>query len=204
MGQSISVNFIRPVTAGHAEVRARARHRGRTTWVWDAEVLERRGKPLRARADDDRGQASPEDLAPIPVDLTRSGAATPTIGAQPPKRFVIGSRRSRPKARGVMRIPGAAWRRLYSERSTMRITSSTIVGRQPGRDHLLAALVALDVGLEDAVEQVVGGQRVAVELVGAQLGRGRALDHRGGDQLAPGALVAASRPARRRASSARP
>ncbi|HVY95428.1 MAG TPA: PaaI family thioesterase [Solirubrobacterales bacterium] len=39
MGQSIGVNFIRPVTEGHAEVRARARHRGRTTWVWDAEVL---------------------------------------------------------------------------------------------------------------------------------------------------------------------
>jgi len=38
MGQSISVSFIRPVTAGHAEVQARARHRGRTTWVWDAEV----------------------------------------------------------------------------------------------------------------------------------------------------------------------
>jgi 1,4-dihydroxy-2-naphthoyl-CoA hydrolase len=40
MGQSISVNFIRPVTEGHAEVRAKARHRGRTTWVWDAEVLD--------------------------------------------------------------------------------------------------------------------------------------------------------------------
>jgi uncharacterized protein (TIGR00369 family) len=40
MGQSISVNFIRPVTAGHAEVRARARHRGRTTWIWEAEVLD--------------------------------------------------------------------------------------------------------------------------------------------------------------------
>jgi len=40
MGQSISVSFIRPVTAGHAEVRAKARHRGRTTWVWDAEVLD--------------------------------------------------------------------------------------------------------------------------------------------------------------------
>jgi 1,4-dihydroxy-2-naphthoyl-CoA hydrolase len=38
MGQSISVNFIRPVTEGHAEVKAKARHRGRTTWVWDAEV----------------------------------------------------------------------------------------------------------------------------------------------------------------------
>jgi uncharacterized protein (TIGR00369 family) len=40
MGQSIAVSFIRPVTSGHAEVKARARHRGRTTWVWDAEVLD--------------------------------------------------------------------------------------------------------------------------------------------------------------------
>src|SRR5215510_10462477 len=38
MGQSISVSFIRPITEGHAEVHAKARHRGRTTWVWDAEV----------------------------------------------------------------------------------------------------------------------------------------------------------------------
>lgn len=40
MGQSISVSFIRPITKGHAEVRARARHRGRTTWVWEAEILD--------------------------------------------------------------------------------------------------------------------------------------------------------------------
>jgi 1,4-dihydroxy-2-naphthoyl-CoA hydrolase len=38
MGQSINVSFIRPITKGHAEVHAKARHRGRTTWVWDAEV----------------------------------------------------------------------------------------------------------------------------------------------------------------------
>lgn len=38
MGQSISVSFMRPITEGHAEVHARARHRGRTTWVWEAEV----------------------------------------------------------------------------------------------------------------------------------------------------------------------
>jgi 1,4-dihydroxy-2-naphthoyl-CoA hydrolase len=44
MGQSISVSFIRPVTSGHAEVKAQARHRGRTTWVWDAEVLNADGK----------------------------------------------------------------------------------------------------------------------------------------------------------------
>jgi len=40
MGQSISVSFMRPVTEGHVEVRAKARHRGRTTWVWEAQVLD--------------------------------------------------------------------------------------------------------------------------------------------------------------------
>jgi 1,4-dihydroxy-2-naphthoyl-CoA hydrolase len=44
MGQSISVSFIRPVTEGAAEVHAKARHRGRTGWVWDAEVLNDDGK----------------------------------------------------------------------------------------------------------------------------------------------------------------
>lgn len=44
MGQSISVNFIRPITEGHAEVEAIARHRGRTTWVWDAEIRDDNGK----------------------------------------------------------------------------------------------------------------------------------------------------------------
>lgn len=44
MGQSISVSFIRPVTAGGAEVKAVARHRGRSTWVWDAEVVNDEGK----------------------------------------------------------------------------------------------------------------------------------------------------------------
>jgi 1,4-dihydroxy-2-naphthoyl-CoA hydrolase len=38
MGQSIDVSFLRPIVEGAAEVRARARHRGRTTWVWEAEV----------------------------------------------------------------------------------------------------------------------------------------------------------------------
>ena len=44
MGQSINVNFLRPITEGHAEVTARARHRGRTTWVWEAEVLDDQGR----------------------------------------------------------------------------------------------------------------------------------------------------------------
>ena len=40
MGQSINVSFMRPIAAGTVEVRARARHRGRTTWVWEAEVAQ--------------------------------------------------------------------------------------------------------------------------------------------------------------------
>jgi 1,4-dihydroxy-2-naphthoyl-CoA hydrolase len=40
MGQSISVSFMRPVTEGRVEVKASARHRGRTTWVWEAEVVD--------------------------------------------------------------------------------------------------------------------------------------------------------------------
>ena len=45
MGQSIDVSFIRPLTEGAVEVRAKARHRGRTTWVWDAEVLDLEERP---------------------------------------------------------------------------------------------------------------------------------------------------------------
>jgi uncharacterized protein (TIGR00369 family) len=40
MGQAIEVSFLRPVTSGHAEARAVARHRGRSTWVWQVEVLD--------------------------------------------------------------------------------------------------------------------------------------------------------------------
>jgi 1,4-dihydroxy-2-naphthoyl-CoA hydrolase len=44
MGQSIEVSFLRPVTSGHAEARAVARHRGRTTWVWQVEILDDEGR----------------------------------------------------------------------------------------------------------------------------------------------------------------
>jgi uncharacterized protein (TIGR00369 family) len=44
MGQSIAVNFIRPITEGAAEVQAKARHRGRTTWIWEAEVVNDEGR----------------------------------------------------------------------------------------------------------------------------------------------------------------
>lgn len=44
MGQSIDVSFIRPVTEGGVEVLAKARHRGRTTWLWQVEVINDEGK----------------------------------------------------------------------------------------------------------------------------------------------------------------
>ena len=44
MGQSISVSFVRPVTEGTIQVDARVRHRGRTTWVWEAEVTDGEGR----------------------------------------------------------------------------------------------------------------------------------------------------------------
>jgi uncharacterized protein (TIGR00369 family) len=37
MGQANHTSFLRPVVAGHVHALARARHRGRTTWVWDVE-----------------------------------------------------------------------------------------------------------------------------------------------------------------------
>lgn len=45
--------------------------------------------------------------------------------------LVIGSLLSRPKARGVIFTPGGAWRRLYSLRSTRRITRSTVLRSKP-------------------------------------------------------------------------
>ncbi len=38
MGQSNQVSFLRPIGGGHVNAEARARHRGRTTWVWDVEI----------------------------------------------------------------------------------------------------------------------------------------------------------------------
>jgi 1,4-dihydroxy-2-naphthoyl-CoA hydrolase len=44
MGQSINVSFLRPVSEDGAEAKATARHRGRSTWVWEAEVVDDVGR----------------------------------------------------------------------------------------------------------------------------------------------------------------
>ena len=40
MGQANDTAFLRPITEGTIDARARARSRGRTTWVWDVEILD--------------------------------------------------------------------------------------------------------------------------------------------------------------------
>ncbi len=37
-GLATSTSFLRPITAGTIHAAARARHRGRTTWVWEVEI----------------------------------------------------------------------------------------------------------------------------------------------------------------------
>jgi len=44
MGQSNQTTFLRPIADGHVNARAWARHRGRTTWVWDVELSDDHGQ----------------------------------------------------------------------------------------------------------------------------------------------------------------
>jgi len=39
-GMSNQTSFLRPITEGTVHAVARARHRGRTTWMWDVEILD--------------------------------------------------------------------------------------------------------------------------------------------------------------------
>ena len=44
MGQANNTSFLRPILNGHVNAVARARHQGRTTWVWDVEMLDDEGR----------------------------------------------------------------------------------------------------------------------------------------------------------------
>jgi uncharacterized protein (TIGR00369 family) len=44
MGLSNHTSFMRPVTQGTIHASARPRHRGRTTWVWEVEIVDDAGK----------------------------------------------------------------------------------------------------------------------------------------------------------------
>jgi 1,4-dihydroxy-2-naphthoyl-CoA hydrolase len=40
LGMANSTTFLRPISKGHVNALARARQRGRTTWVWDIELTD--------------------------------------------------------------------------------------------------------------------------------------------------------------------
>jgi 1,4-dihydroxy-2-naphthoyl-CoA hydrolase len=44
IGMANSTTFLRPITEGHVNAVARARQRGRTTWVWDVELTDDQGR----------------------------------------------------------------------------------------------------------------------------------------------------------------
>jgi 1,4-dihydroxy-2-naphthoyl-CoA hydrolase len=44
MGQSNHTSFIRPVSEGWVHAQARARHRGRTSWVWEVDFTDDEGR----------------------------------------------------------------------------------------------------------------------------------------------------------------
>ena len=44
MGLSNQTSFLRPITEGRVHAEARARHRGRTTWVWEVDFTDDQGR----------------------------------------------------------------------------------------------------------------------------------------------------------------
>jgi uncharacterized protein (TIGR00369 family) len=44
VGLSNNTSFVRPILSGSINGEARARHRGRTTWVWDVDMTDDEGR----------------------------------------------------------------------------------------------------------------------------------------------------------------
>jgi 1,4-dihydroxy-2-naphthoyl-CoA hydrolase len=44
MAQTIDISLLRSVKDGHVNITARRRHRGKTTWVWEAEASDDEGR----------------------------------------------------------------------------------------------------------------------------------------------------------------
>lgn len=44
VGLSNSTSFIRPITSGYVNAEGRRRHKGRTTWIWDIDFTDDRGR----------------------------------------------------------------------------------------------------------------------------------------------------------------
>jgi uncharacterized protein (TIGR00369 family) len=43
IGMTSELSFVRPVSEGSVTAEARARHRGRTTWVWEVDFKDSEG-----------------------------------------------------------------------------------------------------------------------------------------------------------------
>jgi uncharacterized protein (TIGR00369 family) len=44
MGQSNETTFVRAISGGHVNALARARHKGRSTWVWEVDITDDDGQ----------------------------------------------------------------------------------------------------------------------------------------------------------------
>ena len=44
LGQSNHTSFLRPISEGTVHAEARARHRGRTSWIWDVDFTDDEGR----------------------------------------------------------------------------------------------------------------------------------------------------------------
>ena len=44
MGQASDTSFLRPISEGHVNALARARHQGSSTWIWDVELSDDEGR----------------------------------------------------------------------------------------------------------------------------------------------------------------
>ena len=92
VGLSNHTSFLRPVSRAPCTPRRVARHRGRTTWLWDVRVHRRRGTALRPQPGDDgrAAAASPEGRrVPQSPVLRAHGGVRPLRGGP-----LLGHRRS--------------------------------------------------------------------------------------------------------------
>jgi 1,4-dihydroxy-2-naphthoyl-CoA hydrolase len=44
LGQSYTASLLRPISEGHVNASAQARHRGRSSWVWQVEISDDEGR----------------------------------------------------------------------------------------------------------------------------------------------------------------
>ena len=66
MGQANQTSFLRPISEGHVNARAKLRHRGRTTWVWDVDVTDDAGRLCAVARMTVAVRPTPDAKAPSP------------------------------------------------------------------------------------------------------------------------------------------